>query len=92
MRFDGTCECAEAIAKQLWPNAEATALRQNWMFHKMQGATWANPGRGHMLVGSAGDWIVFYAGTYKVMPWLPKGCLDDTSPLTRKIMDEWMRR
>lgn len=93
MRFDGTPECAEAIAKQLWPGLTPYSTRQNWMFHKTpRGAAWANPGRGPMLVGAENDWVAFYGGMYRVTRSLPADWLDGTSPLTRSILDEWLRR
>jgi hypothetical protein len=93
IRYDGTPDCAAEIAKQIWPDVEASSRPQTWTFHHTKLATaWANPGRGRMLVGNMNDWVAFYDSAYRVVRSLPPEWLDGTSLLTRNILDEWMRR
>lgn len=93
IRFDGTSECGQAIAAQLWPDVEAGALAQRWAFRNKGTTTWSNPAttRGP-LHGEAGDWVASYGGRHHVVKSIPADWLNGVSAFTRNILDEWERR
>jgi hypothetical protein len=93
MLFDGTPECGAAIAAQLWPQVEAASRHQVVTFiPSRKTAVFGNPGRGPMLVTEKNEWLAYHGEKYSVVRSLSPDWLDGTSPLTRKILDEWMRR